>query len=157
MPIPDFVARLRALVGHHPLWLPGMTAVIRRPGPDGVEVLCVRRSDNGRWTPVTGIVDPGEPPAETAVREALEEAGVTVRVDRLVGVYVVPEVVYPNGDRAGYLDVTFACTWLGGEPHPADDESVDARFFTVADLPPMPPGMRRRVDDALSGVVAARF
>ena len=36
----------------------------------------VKRSDNGEWTPVTGIVDPGEEPAVGAVREALEETGV---------------------------------------------------------------------------------
>ena len=157
MPVPEFITELRALAGTHPLWLPGMTAVVRRRGADGTEVLCVRRSDNGRWTPVTGIVDPGEHPAQTAVREAREEAGVEIRVDRLAGVFVVPEVTYPNGDRSAYLDTTFACTWLSGEPHPADDESTDARFFPVSDLPPMPAGMRERVDAALSEEVAARF
>lgn len=160
MPIPDFIAELRGLVGSHPLWLPGMTAVILRPNPStpsAEEMLCVRRSDTGRWTPVTGIVDPGEAPALTAVREAREEAGVEIRVDRLVGVFVVPEVVYPNGDRSAYLDVTFACTWLSGEPYPADDESTDARFFAIADLPPMSGAMRVRVDAALADEVAARF
>ena len=39
-------------------------------------MLLVKRSDNGAWTPVTGIVDPGEEPAVAAAREALEETGV---------------------------------------------------------------------------------
>lgn len=157
MPVPDFIVDLRSRVGTQPLWLPGVTAVIRREGPGGVEVLCVRRSDNGRWTPVTGIVDPGEHPAHTAVREAREEAGVEIRVDRLAGVFVVPEVTYPNGDRSAYLDTTFACTWLSGEPHPADDESTDARFFAAEALPAMSEGMAARIEAALSGEVAARF
>lgn len=167
MPIPDFIAELRDLIGPHPLWLPGMTAVICRPGQStagksqssepGAEMLCVRRSDNGRWTPVTGIVDPGEAPGMTAVREAREEAGVEIRVDRLVGVFVVPEVVYPNGDRSAYLDITFACTWLSGEPYPADDESTEARFFPLEDLPPMTQAMMQRVEAALTDEVAARF
>ena len=55
-PVPEFIVELRRLVGDHPLWMPGVTAVIRR----GDEVLLVRRADNGRWTPVTGISDPGE-------------------------------------------------------------------------------------------------
>ncbi len=153
MPIPDFVAELRSLVGSHPLWLPGTTAVIRRDD----QVLLVKRADNGRWTPVTGIVDPGEHPAECAVREAREETGVEVRVDRLAGVWVVDGVTYENGDRAAYVDVTFACTWLSGEPHVADDESTDVRWWPADDLPQMPGSMGERVAAALSDEVAARF
>lgn len=57
MPIPEFIVRLRHKIGHDPLWLPGTTAVVL----DGDRVLLVRRSDNGAWGPVTGVVDPGEP------------------------------------------------------------------------------------------------
>ena len=39
MPIPEFVLDLRAKIGHHLLWLPGVTAVIRR----GDEILLVQR------------------------------------------------------------------------------------------------------------------
>ena len=153
MPVPEFVTELRSMVGTHPLWLPGCTAVVRR----GDEVLMVRRADNGAWTPVTGIVDPGEHPALTAAREAREEAGVEVRVDRLSGVFVVPEVVYGNGDRAAYVDHTFACTWLAGEAYPADDECSDVRWYPRDALPELPPGMAERVAAALSDEVAARF
>ena len=153
MPIPDFVVELRELVGTHPLWLPGVTAVIRRDD----EILLVKRADNGRWAPVTGIVDPEEAPGVTAVREALEETGVEVRVDRLAGVFVVPDVTYANGDRAAYVDLTFACTWLAGTAHVADDESTDVRWWPVDALPEMAPTLLERIDAALSGEVAARF
>ena len=96
MATPDFVLELRRHVGHAPLWMPGTTVVILRPAPgqvaidwecpiapEAVEILCVRRSDNGAWTPVTGIVDPGEEPAIAAAREALEEADVRIEVRRL--------------------------------------------------------------------------
>src|SRR5680860_1364660 len=82
MPVPDFIVDLRRKVGHAELWLPGVTAVVRRVD----EILLVRRSDNGDWTPVTGIVDPGEQPATAARREVFEETGVTVEVDRLAWV-----------------------------------------------------------------------
>lgn len=148
MGIPDFVADLRQHIGTAPLWLAGATAVIR--DSDARHVLLVRRADNGWWTPVTGIVDPGEHPARSAIREALEEAGVHIRVDRLASVGVSRPITHPNGDRAQYLDHTFACTHLEGEPHPADDENTDVRWFPVDDLPDMPPHMLARIDAGLA-------
>ena len=157
MPIPPFLAELRAMIGGHPLWLPGVTAVIRRPSAGGgEEILLVRRSDSGRWNPVTGIVDPGEAPAACAVREAMEETGVEIRVDRLAGVFVVPETTYPNGDRAAYVDHTVSCTWLAGDAHVADDESTDVRWCPAAALPELSPSMTERVQAALSDEIAAR-
>ena len=153
MPIPEFVLDLRRHVGTAQLWLPGVTAVIRRDD----EVLLVRRADNGRWTPVTGIVDPAEEPAACAVREAREETGVEIRVDRLATIGVTDPVVHVNGDRAVYLDHTFACTWLSGEAHVADDESVDVGWWPLADLPEMRPTFLARIDAAVSGETAARF
>lgn len=153
MPIPEFILDVRRMIGTHPLWLPGVTAVVRR----GDELLLVRRADDGEWTPVTGIVDPAEEPAVAARREALEETGVEVRVDRLAGVMVVPEVVYPNGDRASYLDLTFHCTWLSGEAHVADDESSDVRWWPLDALPTMRPEFHERIASALSGEERARF
>ncbi len=155
MPIPEYVVSLRAKVGKDLLWMPGVTAVVRHP--DRQRILMVQRADNRAWTPITGIVDPGEEPAVAAAREALEETGVEIRVDRLASTSVVAPVVYDNGDLAAYLDLTFACTWLSGEPYVADDESVDVRWWHVDALPPMSDGMRSRVEAALSEEVAARF
>ena len=153
MPIPDFVVELRKKIGHDELWMPGVTAVIRREG----EVLLVRRSDNGQWAPVTGIVDPGEEPAACAVREAREEAGVEIRVDRLASTSVMKDVVHANGDRAAYLDLAFAGTWLSGEALPGDDECVEVGWFLPSRFPPMKDALRERIDAALSDEVAARF
>ena len=152
-PVPDFVLALRDKVGHDPLWLPGVTAVVRRAD----QVLLVRRADNGHWTPITGIPDPGEEPAVAAAREALEETGVRIRVDRLASTGVHGEIVHANGDRATYLDLTFACTWLEGEAHVADDESSDVRWWPLAALPPMSDIMTARIEAATSGETAARF
>ena len=152
-PVPDFVLALRDKIGHAPLWLPGVTAVVRRAD----QVLLVRRADDGSWTPITGISDPGEEPAVTAAREALEETGVRIRVDRLASTGVYGEVVHPNGDRATYLDLTFACTWLEGEAHVADDESSDVRWWPLSGLPPMSEVMTARIEAATSGEAAARF
>jgi 8-oxo-dGTP pyrophosphatase MutT (NUDIX family) len=120
-------------------------------------VLLTRRVDNGEWAPVTGILDPGEEPAPGAAREALEETGVEVSVDRLASVSASPQVVHGNGDVGVYLDLTFACTWLSGEAHVADDENVDVRWWPVDDLPPMSDWLRERIEDVLAGETAARF
>ncbi|HTW17789.1 MAG TPA: NUDIX domain-containing protein [Nocardioides sp.] len=153
MPIPPFVVELRKLVGSHELWLPAVTAVVVRDG----QVLLTLRSDNGQWAPITGIVDPGEEPGVAARREALEETGVEISVDRLASVSVSPQITHTNGDLGVYLDLTFACSWLSGEPYAADDENTDVRWWPVDDLPPMSDFLLPRLEAALSGEVAPRF
>ena len=157
MPIPDHVAELRRLVGPMELWMPGVTAVVRRDSPSGTDVLFVRRADTGEWTPVTGILDPGEEAAVGAVREVLEETCVVARADRLASTSVVAGVTYENGDRASYLDLCFACTYVSGEAAVGDDESTEVAWFPRDALPPMSDHMRARVDAALADEVAARF
>jgi ADP-ribose pyrophosphatase YjhB (NUDIX family) len=138
MPIPPYVAHLRTMIGTELLWMPGITAVVLREGVGGGdEVLLVRRTDNGAWTPVTGIVDPGEDPHVTAVREVEEEACVVVEVERLVWVAATGVVTHVNGDLGQYLDHTFRCRWVSGDPRPGDDESTDAGWFALDSLPPM--------------------
>ncbi len=141
------------MVGQAELWLPGVTAVVRRAD----EILLVRRADNGRWTPVTGIVEPGEQPAVTARREVLEETGVAVEVERLAWVHALPSTVHHNGDRARYLDHTFSCRYVDGEAHVADDESSDVRWFPVDDLPAMDPDHLERISLALDDDHRTRF
>jgi ADP-ribose pyrophosphatase YjhB (NUDIX family) len=153
VPIPDFVLELRKHVGSAELWMPAITAVVSR----GSDVLLVRRADNGQWAPITGILDPGEEPATGTAREALEETGVTVRVDRLASVGSSDRVTHANGDLAVYLDLTFACSWVSGEAHVADDESVDVRWWPADALPRMHPVLRERIEMALSGEERTQF
>lgn len=158
MPTPPFVLDLRARIGHDLLWLPGVTAVVVRPGADGrPELLLVRRADTGEWTPVTGIIDPGEDPAVAGAREVLEEAEVVAVAERLAWVHALPPVTYANGDRSQYLDLTFRFRWVSGEPGPGDGENTDARWFPLDALPAMSAEMRARVDQALAPVEACRF
>jgi len=150
MPIPPYVSHLRTMVGRELLWMPGVTAVVLREVADAAdEVLLVRRSDNGAWTPVTGIVDPGEEPHVTAVREVEEEACVRAEVERLVWVSASAVVTHVNGDLGQYLDHTFRCRWVAGEPRPGDDESTDARFFPLDALPQMRQVFRDRISVAV--------
>lgn len=151
MPVPDFILTLRRKIGHDLLWLPGITAVVLRGEDDDGEVLLVRRSDNGRWTPVTGIMEPGEHPADAAVREVLEETRVVCEIEALVGIDVSPEIEHANGDLAQYLNHSFRCRYVEGEAAVGDDESTDARWFPLAALPAMPEAFVRRIAAAVRG------
>ena len=84
MATPKFILELREKIGHDLLWLTGITGVVLN---DRAEVLLVRRADNGRWSLVAGILEPGEQPALGLVREIHEETAVDVAVERLVSVY----------------------------------------------------------------------
>jgi 8-oxo-dGTP pyrophosphatase MutT (NUDIX family) len=161
MPIPPYVAHLRSMIGRELLWMPGVTAVVLRPGAAGTagadEVLLVERSDNGAWTPVTGIVDPGEEPHVTAVREVEEEACVVAEVERLVWVAATGVVTHDNGDLGQYLDHTFRCRWVSGDPRPGDDESTDARWFPLDALPQLSQVHRDRIAAAVDNPADVRL
>lgn len=157
MATPDFILELRKHVGHAPLWLPGVTAIVLKEVPKDApiwevpHVLLVKRADNGQWTPVTGIVDPGEEPHVAAVREVLEETGLRVTHTALLGVGQVGPVEYPNGDVTNYVDTTIRCSLEDpeeAEPRVADDESTDVGWFPISQLPPMQPRFRLVIADA---------
>ncbi|QGU03264.1 dihydroneopterin triphosphate pyrophosphatase [Corynebacterium kalinowskii] len=146
---PEFILDLRKKIGHTELWLPGVTAIILK----GDEVLLVKRSDNGEWTPVTGICDPREEPHVTAVREAKEETGLEVAVEKLLWVQAVGPVEYPNGDVTSYVDTAFVCRPTADtDPYPADDESTDVAWFHVKHLPPMQPRFSHLIQAAREGI-----
>ncbi|WP_029291776.1 NUDIX domain-containing protein [Cellulomonas sp. HZM] len=156
MATPDFVLDLRRRIGHDLLWLPGVTAVVVRPDPFE-QVLLVRRADNGAWTPVTGIIDPGEEPAVAGAREVLEEASVVAVAERLTRVKALAPMTYPNGDRSQYLDLTFRFRYVSGEAAPGDDESTDAGWFAPDAMPSMSDEMHARIASALDPGAAASF
>lgn len=146
MPTPPFILELRRHVGNAPLWLIGTAAVILRDGEAGSEVLLVRRSDTGEWSLVSGIVDPGEHPVDTIVREAMEETGVVIDVERMMWMVVDAPITYANGDQTQYLDHGFLARWCSGEAHVGDDESTDVGWFPVDALPrPRRAGLERMV------------
>lgn len=144
MPIPEFITDLRRHIGGAPLWLSGAAAVILRDGSAGPEVLLVERSDTGEWSLVSGIIDPGEHPVETLVREAAEEASVEIEVGRMLWLTVGDPITYPNGDQCQFLDHGYAARWVSGEARVGDDESTHVGWFPVDRLPT--PGRDNLVD-----------
>ena len=93
------------------------------------EIVLVRRAIEpgyGKWVFPGGYVDRGEQVLSAAVREAREEAGIDIRIDRLIDVYSYPE-------RAPII-IVYAATMTGG-CLACDDEGLEARFFTPEAIP----------------------
>ncbi len=153
MATPEFILALREKIGTAPLPLAGVTAVVFRDE----KVLLGRRADNGSWQSVSGIVDPGEEPADAAVRECLEEAGIVVRATRLAAVQQIPRITYANGDQADYLDLVFRCEWVSGAPHPADGELTDVGWYGLGEMTDVDPVHVRKIALALAEDDPASF
>ena len=154
MPTPDFILALRKQVGHDLLWVPGVTAVIF---DDSGRVLLHRRSDTGTWALIAGIPEPGEQPAQAAVREAFEETGVHIEVDRIAAVVAEDPMTYPNGDVVQFLDITLRCRAVGGQARVNDDESLAVEWFRRDALPPLGRRMRERLAHAAEADGATWF
>lgn len=155
MPIPRFVSDLRAHVGHAPLWLSGVSAVV----VDGAgRILLTRRADNGMWAVVSGILEPGEEPGPAALREILEETGVEAELVRITSVDTAGPITYPNGDVASYLDVCFLARHTAGDARTADDENLEVAWFEPGALPAdLTESSTRRIEKALRDVPEAWF
>lgn len=135
MPTPDFILELRRHIGNETLWLSGANLVVLREGEAGPEVLLGRRADDGNWAAISGIVEPGENPADTVVREAREEACIEVEVERMLWLDVMDEVTFPNGDRCRFLDHGFRGRLVDGSPGIGDGEISDFAWFPADRLP----------------------
>ena len=92
-------------------------------------IVLVRRAIEpgyGKWVFPGGYVDRGEEVQAAAVREAREEVGLEVRIDRLIN-------IYSYTGRTPVV-VVYAATMIGGSLG-CDDEGLEARFFEAATIP----------------------
>lgn len=134
MATPEFIRAIRASAGTQLLFLPGVSAVVF---DDRERVLLARRADTGGWAIVGGIAEPGEQPADTAVREVLEETAVECVPERVILVQGLEPIQYPNGDRCQFMDICFRCRAVGGEARVNDEESLEVGWFAQDELPEM--------------------
>jgi 8-oxo-dGTP diphosphatase len=96
---------------------------------DDSRLVLVRRAIEpgyGLWVFPGGFVDRGEDLATAAIREAREESGLDVRLDRLVNIYSYPD--------AAVIVIVYAATALTGDLC-GDDECLEARLFSADALP----------------------
>jgi 8-oxo-dGTP diphosphatase len=112
--------------------IPVAVMVAHRDG----EFVWVRRRDEplrGFWAPPTGYVEWDESTEEAALREAREETGLEVSLERLLGVY--------SRADTGILFVAYRGEVVGGQARASDDAEAVA-FIGPAHMPPQPPTHR---------------
>ncbi len=125
----------------------GVNVAILKDG----KVLLTRRRDFEVWCLPGGEVDAGESLVQAAVREAREEVGYTVQLERLVGIHSRPQWLSVGGHI-----VVFTARITGGELAIQPVEVIEARFFAADELPTdMVLGGSQQALDALNGVTGA--
>lgn len=92
---------------------------------EGRILLCKRR-DNGNWNLPGGHVEDGEAPWEAAVREAVEEIGVTIVIEKMAGIFFKTD----KND----LVFQFLAQIIEGTPQ-LSDEVAEISYFFPTDLP----------------------
>jgi 8-oxo-dGTP pyrophosphatase MutT (NUDIX family) len=116
-------------------------------------VLLVQNTEGGPWLLPGGGIEPGERPADTAVREIWEEARLRVTLSHVIGVFGGPEfhTVYANGDEVSYVTTVFEAQMVGGELKPDGHETLALAYFSPAELAglAMPAWMRIVLEVAL--------
>ena len=103
--------------------------------PSGKKILLTKRGDNGRWCTPSGQLDSGESVAETCVREVLEETGLIVQVERLIGVYSNPNMLLFYDEQHQYQLVSFhfVVNVIGGELG-LSNETIDVGYFSLDEI-----------------------
>jgi ADP-ribose pyrophosphatase YjhB (NUDIX family)/predicted N-acetyltransferase YhbS len=100
---------------------------------EGGRVVLVRRKAEpraGYWGLPAGYVEADESAEDAAIRETLEEVGLHVEVDDLLGVYSFGDEL----QRRGVL-ILYAAHAVGGVLQ-AGDDAAEAAFFAPDELPP---------------------
>jgi len=98
------------------------------------EILLIRRTDNGNWAVPGGGMDPGESITDTAVRETLEETGITCEITGLVGIYTNPGHVIrytSNNEVRQEFSIVFTARPTGGQLRPSS-ESAEPQWVSPA-------------------------
>ncbi|MFO1537229.1 MAG: NUDIX hydrolase N-terminal domain-containing protein [Actinomycetota bacterium] len=113
------------------------------------EILLTQRADSGVWLYPVGWADVGYSPAEVAVKEVLEETGIEVEVEALIGCF--------DGLRLGFArlpmySLLFHCRIVGGElqGHPLETRAVG--FFPREALPWPLAGAGRWLETAFAAI-----
>jgi ADP-ribose pyrophosphatase YjhB (NUDIX family) len=112
-------------------WPPKMVVCVGTVVLQGERALFVRQAKGhpleGQWSIPWGIVDPEESPDAAALRETVEEGGVTARIEGLLGVQ--------NLRREGWVALVFLCQHVSGVPvSDGGIETDGASYFSVEEM-----------------------
>lgn len=110
---------------------------------DRQKVLLIKRRDVPVWVLPGGGIEGGESPEEAAVREVEEETGYQVALTRKIAEYS------PKCRLARFTHF-YECTIVSGAPS-LSEETQGVAFFSLGNLPPLPPPYPDWIEDAVEG------
>ncbi|NEA59493.1 NUDIX domain-containing protein [Streptomyces sp. SID13666] len=112
--------------------VPSVTAVVC---DESGRLLLIHKTDNDLWALPGGGHDIGESVTDTVTREVMEETGVSVEVDGIVGVYTNPQhvIAYDDGEVRQQFSICFRAHPTGGSLR-TSSESKEVRWIAPADL-----------------------
>jgi ADP-ribose pyrophosphatase YjhB (NUDIX family)/L-amino acid N-acyltransferase YncA len=114
-------------------------------GPRGV--VLHRHKRLGIWLQPGGHIDAGETPADAALRECLEEIGLSA--EHFSGQPALVHVDTHDGPRGHYhLDLRFLLAAPDDDPNPPEGESPDARWWSFEEL-------RQHHEPGIAGILSA--
>ncbi len=156
--IEEMARTLRALPTDVPP-LSRITPVTPKVGVDGAvfrdsDILLIRRGDTRQWALPGGAVELGEAPSEAVRREVVEETGIVMSVDNLVGVF---DNWMDRRVTAHHLyHVVVRGQFAGGTLNPQPEEVLEVVWCKPGELPrpeEFHPGHYERILKALQGTV----
>lgn len=141
----SYLGQIRAIVGSRLLIVPGGRVILRNSSG---EILLQERTDFRLWALPGGAPEIGESIEDNLSREIFEELNVKIQSFIPIGFTSDPTfetVTYPNGDRIhNYSLILLATDWTGDIK--INEESMQARFFSIYNLPNIMPPERRIFD-----------
>lgn len=99
---------------------------------DNNKIVLIKRLNDpykNHWALPGGFVDYGEKVESAAIREAKEETGLDIKLDKLVGVYSDPQ----RDPRGHTVTVAYVSHIIGGKLR-SDSDAKDAQFFEITKL-----------------------
>ena len=126
----DYIHELRKEIGPRKIILNCAGALIVQDG----KILFQRRTDNGEWGLIGGLLEMNETYEEAALREIREETGLEVKLDSFLGIFHNHSMEWSNGDKAHVISAMYTASIISGVPR-IDEESLELRFFGKDELP----------------------
>ena len=126
----DYIHDLRQAIGPRKIILNCAGVLIIKDD----KILFQRRSDNGKWGLIGGLLEMNETYQEAAIREAREETGLEAQLESFLGIFHNHNMVWSNGDAAHVISAYFIASIISGQPR-IDEESFELRFFGMEELP----------------------
>ncbi len=138
----SYLGQIRKFIGKRKLIITAARAVIRdREG----HILFIRRRDNGLWGMPAGSQELDESILDCLKREVKEESGLDVISATPMAIYSRRSIVTAYGDPYHLFQVQFLVDEWSGELVTETDETVDARFFGLDEIPEKIPDSYREV------------